>query len=419
MVVVPDDVTLEDCLTTDKKQYQEVVERVVNVYEILYKIIFNKKGLAMWLETASTEDFTFSCDTFIKVFDTDDCWDYFLTMPWDKKGMKEKILDINNSIFGETLPLLLGISGGNTVQLDIHFGVLQPIRDDKVGQLCEIMESATPWPGFTHTFKQSVQTFFIAQCKTLVNNLSILYTRVILDPKGGSKDHDNSLARTMKGNAAVRGALVKAEKRMMRINELVNAYPNTARTKLQELYSVHDKDMFQPVLHFALSPNNYNKVGSFLQTSTLKNTVREFNQYILWGKDNSSIKNIQKKIGKEATQSELAKALCKPLRNMMAMLHVREGNEVSGVFILTDDVSVAEMIHLVMFMFERLRDKVDSVMRRVHALGIKSKTRSKTRKTPAAQEETAADNGEEKRGEGQFAREIHAFKLMNRMNLRF
>lgn len=410
LVVIPDTVTLSDCLTVQKEQKQRVVERVVSVYKKLYANIFTRQKLARWLKDASTAQSTFRCEPFMSKYNTENASEHSLTATWDKKRVTGQILDEGNTVFAQSLPLTLDFLGGGSVQLDVHFGVLQPICDQKTAKVCEIVASARRWPGYHHTYAQSVQTFFIDQCRTLMESLSLLYQYLILDPKAGSaKEHHKKVARLMKSQG-IRQSFVKVKKRMKRVGELVRTVDVIASSRLQDFYAAHKADVFSSVP----------EVKSFLQTSRLEKAVREFNQYFLWGYHKDKIKKIQDNIGvEEATRSELAKALRQPLRDMMAALHVREGNDLSSVYVLDDDVTAREMMHLVTFMFERLQDQIDSTMRGVRKIQDVSRTRSTTSRLAAAQRKNAADGAEQKTAHPQFAQELRAFKLASNMKLRF
>ena len=43
LVVMPNDVTLEDCLTGDEAEYEEVADRILSAYKNLHKKLFSTK----------------------------------------------------------------------------------------------------------------------------------------------------------------------------------------------------------------------------------------------------------------------------------------------------------------------------------------------------------------------------------------
>ena len=407
LVVVPHDVTLQDCLTTDDEKYGQVVERIVDVYETLHNVLFNLNGFTEWMRRSSSESYTFSCPEFMDVFKGKSKNEYTLLNPWDRDEFRAyTVLNTAMSVFQELMPLFLHFDGKMPIMLDVHFGVLQPVRDNMSGRLCEIMARAAPWPGYAHIWKQNVFTFFIEQCRTMVECLNFLYRDVVLPDADGYDNADR--VRRLMTQTGSKQSIVKAEKRLMRVNELVHAFPHLTHITLKDVYVSHTNDVFAPALEYVFDVVYKRTTKEFLQTEMLKKKVREFNNALLWGFQDKALFRLQREVGEEeATQSDLAKALREPLRKMMAILRVREHNQVSSAFVLDDDVTVSEMMHLLTFLFERLRDKVDNLMQRARD---KSMKKEKPR---------GAGGGEEKTGKAHFAQEMHAFKLMNRMNLRF
>jgi hypothetical protein len=163
-----------------------------------------------------------------------------------------------------------------------------------------------------------------------------------------------------------------------------------------------------------------------LQPYALRKNVDLLNKTIMYG--NSAVKKV--KFGAREDISEIAKAVQKPLREIMDIVNIREANALTKVLILSEDVTVGEMMHLLLYMYERLVDRVKAAAQKGAAYGkvyqkekaedqAKRKQLRLKREKERAARKAAADNGEEKRGEADFAHEIHAFKLMNRMNLRF
>jgi hypothetical protein len=298
--------------------------------------------------------------------------------------------------------------------VDEHFGVLQPIRDNKTGRLCEIMAKATPWPGYRHVWKQDVFTFFVEQCRTALESLNYLYENAVIAETDGF-DNSDFVRRLMTQRGPFQ-TFVKAEKRLYRVNELVQAFPHISRTTLGSVYASHDNDVFAPALQYMFDLFNKRKTYEFLQTTALKEKVRDFNSSIKWGEKEINRRRKQRDVSKkEATRSDLAKALRKPLRQMMAIMHIKEHNEVSLAFALNDDVTVGEMMHLLLFLFERLRDKVDDIMRRARhkeKLIKEAKKKKKEDEKKKARAMAGAAGGEEKIGN------LHAGQ-MNKIQIRF
>jgi len=430
LVVMPDDVTLADCLTGDEAEYERVAERILSAYKNLHRTFSPEEQKSLWLEAASTEEFTLTSKF------TGGAW-----QPMPDKEAKDTLFGRwDNEFFDQEfdLSIILHSSGNEEINFDAHFGVLQrPVYgsmytnylntdESYSGRVCEMVVTATQDSKYLNVYVASVETFFIEQCQTMVKSLKSFYETVVLHPDVGTDVH----AKVMffkRNNQSV----IKAQKRFMRVKELVDNFPEIAKKTLQEYYTIHDRDIFQPFVEcmrrneFTLKALN----KGLLQPYALRKNVDLLNKTIMYG--NSAVKKV--KFGAREEISEIAKAVQKPLREIMDIVNIREANALTKVLILSEDVTVGEMMHLLLYMYERLVDQVKAAAQKGAAYGKiyqkekaddqakRKQLRLKREKERAARaaRKAAADNGEEKRGEGQFAREIHAFKLMNRMNLRF
>ena len=95
----------------------------------------------------------------------------------------------------------------------------------------------------------------------------------------------------------------------------------------------------------------------------------------------------------------------------MDIVNIREANALTKVLILSEDVTVKEMMHLLLYMYERLVDRVKAAAQEGAAYGKvyrkkdaedrakKKQLRLEMEKKRAARK-AAADNDEEKRGRG-------------------
>ena len=477
LMVVPDDVTLEDCLTTSPSRYENTVNRIVDTYEVLFETIFNLQGIQRWCTAASTRDFTLSCPQFVSAYTGGTGADTGfvsgkvesrLVKPFDREEMRNSILSVKwaNTVFNDVFPIRVQSTANSdySTEMDVHFGVLQPVTDFYTGRTCEIVQKARPHAFFRHVHIQSLQTFFIEQARTMIECLVQLYEELILHPeKEHAKRLDALTKQMLDRGSALTQSLVKAKKRVMRVNELVMTHYDLANTSLVQIYATHDTDIFAPISQTQVGHGfQRSRVEERLQPYILKSEVESFNNMLLWGYKGDSVHTEEHQLvsDDEAKNSSLAKALQQPLRKMLNIMHISHGNEVSNAFILSNDVTTKEMMHLLTFLYERMEDKVNEVMRTVASNGPRYKLKVERKEYAekylmkaarrAGKKETtleemylrrqreaqdkfelqqadrwerrrraAAGGGEEKRGEAQFAQEIHAFKLMNRMNLRF
>lgn len=429
LVVVPDDVTLEDCLTGDEAEYEKVADRILSAYKNLHKTLFStKEQKSLWLEAASTKEFTLTSKFTGGVFQR---------MP-DREDKETLFGRWDSEFFGQEfdLSITLHLSGDEKINFDSHCGMLQrpvygnmygtPDTDESYsGRVCEMVATATQDSQYSNVYVASVETFFIEQCQTMVKSLRDFYEAVVLHPDAGTEAH----AKVMYYGAS-KQPIIKAEKRFMRVKELLDTFPEIAKKTLQEYYTIHDRDIFQPFVACMRRNDVTSKAlnKGLLQPYALRKYVDLLNKTIMYG-----YQARDKKIKFAAREnSEVAQAVQKPLREIMDIVNIREANALTKVLILSEDVTVREMMHLLLFMYERLVDKVRAAAQKGAAYGKMYKKKKaedqakrkqlrlkRERERERAAREAAAGGGEEKRGEAQFAQEIHAFKLMNRMNLRF
>jgi len=431
LVVVPDDVTLEDCLTGDEAEYEKVADRILSAYKNLHKTLFStKEQKSLWLEAASTKEFTLTSKFTGGMF-----------IPMADREAKETLFgQESNEFFGQDfdLSITLHLSGDEKINFDAHCGMLQrpvygnmygtPDTDESYsGRVCEMVATATQDSQYSNVYVASVETFFIEQCQTMVKSLRDFYEAVVLHPDAGTEAHAKVMFR-----AASKQPIIKAEKRFMRVKELLDTFPEIAKKTLQEYYTIHDRDIFQPFVACMRRNDVTSKFlnKGLLQPYALRNYVDLLNKTIMYG-----YKAKYKKIKFAAREnSEVAQAVEKPLREIMDIVNIREANALTKVLILSEDVTVREMMHLLLFMYERLVDKVRAAAQKGAAYGKKLRkkkaediAKNKQRRLKREREEreraareAAAGGGEEKRGEARLlAQEIHAFKLMNQLNLRF
>lgn len=430
LVVMPDDVTLEDCLTGDEAEYEEVADRILSAYKNLHKTLFStKEQKSLWLKAASTKEFTLTKLNW--VFED------------GENDVKKDLLgrgDVEIFQWGFDLSIILHSSGDEKINFDAHCGVLQrpvygsmytdklPVGESYSGRVCEMVATATQDSQYLNVYIPSVETFFIEQCQTMVISLDTFYRTVLLHPDAGTEAH----AKVMY-NARNQQSFIKAEKRFMRVKELVDVFPEITKKTLQEYYTIHDRDIFQPFVEcmrrntFTLKALN----KGLLQPYALRKNVDVLNKTMMYGY-NAKYKKV--KPWERGEISEVAKAVQKPLREIMDIVNIQEANAFSKVLILSKDVTVREMMHLLLYMYERLVDQVKAAAQKGAAYGKiyqkkqaedrakKKQLRLKRQRETAARatREVAAGGGEEKRGEARLlAQEIHAFKLMNQLNLRF
>ena len=89
-------------------------------------------------------------------------------------------------------------------------------------------------------------------------------------------------------------------------------------------------------------------------------------------------RSVQKNEIWEREISEVAKAVQKPLREIMDIVNIQEANAFSKVLILSEDVTVREMMHLLpLYMYERLVDRVKAAAQKMVRLTEKSTKRNK------------------------------------------
>ena len=103
-----------------------------------------------------------------------------------------------------------------------------------------------------------------------------------------------------------------------------------------------------------------------LQPYALRKNVDLLNKIIMHGY-NAKYKKI-KFAARE--NSEVAQAVQKPLREIMDIVNIREANALTKVLILSEDVTVREMMHLLLFMYERLVDQVRAAAQKGAAYGL-------------------------------------------------
>lgn len=377
LVVMPNDVSLQDCLRTDASN--NVVEKILDVYKELFESVFTPEGLTQWLQAASNDDYTLTCaELFQPKGNIGDPASDFWSSEWDKDMVRYRLE--HGEIFEMALPLRIeydDISAG----LDVHFGVLQPPIESITARLCEIVYTAQPDQRYTHMYVQSAETFFVEQCATMLYSLQTLYEYVILHPDVGTKLHDERMGK-LTYSQIYGQPIIKAEKRMMRIQELADAFSKISQKPLKYFYSIHENDVFKPFIDNI--KNKREHTHELFQPYVLQNRVRTLNDTLLYGyhgednrKNEKRTQNRSRASLQEATQSSLAVAMKKPLKIMMDIMHIREANALTNALVLTDDVTVQEMMHLLIYLFERLRDKISAAAERGAAFAAKKRSKRK------------------------------------------
>lgn len=410
LVVIPDDVTLQDCLTDNEEAYANVTDKIVNVYKRLANTVFSTdEQRALWLEAASTDAFTLTSN-----FESSS-WEASVDDEMSKKIVLGQAGDEYFNMRFDATIVLHKAALDKRIDLDIHFGVLQrPVYgnmyakfqltdESSSGKVCEMVATASQHHQFPNVFVCSVETFFIDQCLTMLKSMKNFYNKVILHPDVGTDAHDKVMYLSRQDQS-----VLKAEKRLMRVSELVASFPNIEETTLKEFYTVHERDAFQPFIASLRKDEIMSKMlnNGLLQPYALRKNVDLFNKVFMFGYEGNRKKTQPRVEGKTRA---LVEALRKPVREIMDLVQMRETNALTSVFVLSEDVTAGEMMHLLLFTYERLVDQIRVSAQKAAAFGkvyrenqAKKRAEAKRRKEQAKRERAArkaAAEAEKKRAE--------------------
>jgi hypothetical protein len=344
LVVMPSNLTQTECLSGE-------TQKVKDAYKVLFSSLFNKDKvnvLREWCESSS-DVWGLSLHTLINALNSEDAEPQFESMlryPFDVFDPQRLQPNGFQSIFSDPFPLHFKY-GDYDDFLDLHFGVLQPINDNPSARVHEIVATATQHEEFRNVYIQSRQTFFVEQIRTVIETLRVLYDNTLLNPE--IQD-----GFTIKPNGIIQ-AIKKSKKRLMRVFELVFNSQSLGQKTLEQIYGIHNTDVFAPYLQKKIGQWNNSDLQLFLQPLILKKEVNNFNQMLKYG-----FEGFRQKESKYDTESELATAIAKPLTQAMQMLNVRVGNTASNAFLVAEDARIIDVMYLLRYMYDRLADKVEA-----------------------------------------------------------